>query len=70
MSPTHVYTRADVFTVTLTAGDGVISDTLSRVEYIKAFGPDEPQAGFIATPLTGTTPLTVTFVNQSINTTN
>jgi PKD repeat protein len=70
VSPTHVYTQAGVFTITLAAGDGVLTDTLSRAQYIKAFGPQDPQANFTAGPITGTVPLTVTLANSSTSATN
>jgi PKD repeat protein len=61
LSITHTYTQAGIFTITLAASDGVVTDTLSRAGYIRAFDPNEPQADFTASPLSGTTPLTVTF---------
>jgi uncharacterized repeat protein (TIGR01451 family) len=62
-NPTHVYTQAGVYTVTLTASNEGSSDTLTRTHYITA--TETPVAGFSADPLTGTVPLTVTFTNSS-----
>ena len=70
VNPTHSYTQTGIFTVTLAASDGVVTDTLSKVGYIKTFGPDDPQAIFSASPISGTAPLTVTFTNSSTNTTS
>jgi PKD repeat protein len=70
LSITHTYTQAGIFTITLAASDGVVTDTLSRAGYIRAFDPNEPQADFTASPLSGTTPLTVTFFNSSTNATD
>ena len=70
INPTHTYTQAGVFTITLAASDGVMTDTLSREAYIRAFDPTEPQANFSASPISGTVPLTVTFLNSSANATD
>ena len=70
LNPTYVYTQVGIFTVTLAASDGVITDTLSRADYIKTFGPNDPQAIFTANPISGTAPLTVTFINSSTNATS
>jgi len=62
-SPTHTYTAAGVYTVTLTASDGVNTVPLTRTNYITVSEP--LAANFGATPLSGTAPLTVTFANSS-----
>jgi PKD repeat protein len=67
LNPTHTYTQPGRFNVTLAAGDEVVTDTLSRSDYIRVFGPDSLQAIFSAAPLSGTVPLTVTFTNSSTN---
>ncbi len=65
---THTYTQAGVYTVTLTAGDGQISGTVTRTGYITAY--EAVAADFFAIPLTGTAPLTVTFANSSTGATS
>jgi hypothetical protein len=35
VSPTHVYSQAGVYTVTLAAGNGTVTDTVSRTNYIE-----------------------------------
>ncbi|MBI1881844.1 MAG: PKD domain-containing protein, partial [Chloroflexi bacterium] len=66
ISPTHTYTQAGVYTVTLTASNGTITDTLTRTNYITISNPS-PLANFAGTPLSGSVPLTVTFSNSSTN---
>jgi RHS repeat-associated protein len=61
--PTHVYTATGVYTVSLTATGPGGSDTLTRTDYITVYGP--VVADFVAEPLLGTVPLTVTFTNLS-----
>ena len=68
-APAHIYAQSGVYTVTLSAGDGVVTDTLVQPAYITVSEAETPQAFFVAQPLTGTTPLTVTFVNSSTNAT-
>ncbi len=66
-APSHIYTQTGLYTVTLTAGDGVLTDTLSQSGYINVSAPPTPQASFSATPLSGTNPLSVIFANSSIH---
>ncbi len=66
-NPAHVYTTSGLYTVTLVVSDGSLSDTMTRVEYIKV---DEcivtrPVADFIGIPTSGYNPLTVHFANFS-----
>lgn len=63
ISPTHTYTQAGVYTVSLSVSDSLVTDTLSQTNYITVYEP--VIANFAATPLTGLVPLTVTFVNSS-----
>ncbi len=68
VSPTHTYTQAGVYTITLAASDGPVTDTLTQTSYITAYEP--VVTDFVATPLTGVLPLTVTFINSSTNATD
>jgi PKD repeat protein len=40
VSPTHVYTQGGVYTVTLTAGNGAVTKTVTQANYINAFASD------------------------------
>ena len=51
INPTHIYTQTGIFTITLAASNGTITDTLTRPGYIKTFGPTDPQANFAASPI-------------------
>ena len=64
---THVYTAPGTYTVKLTAFNAYGQNTLTHTNYIAAYTP--PQAGFTAQPLTGISPLSVTFTNLSQNAT-
>jgi len=66
-NPSHTYTRAGAFTVSLTARDGSATDTKSVPGYITVTSADEPViANFAAVPRTGTVPLAVSFTDQSL----
>ncbi len=62
-SPTHTYTTRRAYTVTLTVNQLGGTDTLTRTNYITAYAP--AHAGFVASPLSGLAPATVTFTNTS-----
>jgi PKD repeat protein len=62
-NPTHTYTTAGSYTVTLTVGDGVDSNTVTRTNYIAVYTP--VQVDFTASPTSGIAPLTVVFTNTS-----
>ncbi|MCL4294078.1 MAG: PKD domain-containing protein [Anaerolineae bacterium] len=64
ISPTHTYTQAGVYTVTLFASAGTVTTPLTRANYITISTPS-PVLDFSATPVSGTVPLTVTFTNSS-----
>ncbi|UCD63091.1 MAG: S8 family serine peptidase [Candidatus Zixiibacteriota bacterium] len=66
--PSHQYTYADNFTVTLTATNDCGYDVEQKVAYISVTEPtDPPVAAFSADPLTGPIELQVTFDDQSTN---
>ncbi|UCE24431.1 MAG: S8 family serine peptidase [Candidatus Zixiibacteriota bacterium] len=65
--PTHEYTYADNFTVTLTATNGCGYDVEQKVGYVTVTEPsDPPIAAFSATPTSGPVPLDVNFTDESI----
>jgi len=61
--PTHTYTSAGVYTVTLTVSGPRGTDTLTRTDLVTAYAP--VHSGFTAWPTSGIVPLTVTFTNTS-----
>jgi len=62
--PTKVYSAAGSYTVSLTVTGPGGSDTETKAGYITV-NPPAPVASFTGTPLTGATPLTVSFTNTS-----
>jgi PKD repeat protein len=62
-NPSHDYSVAGFYTVTLIASDGISSDTTYKTDYIHVI---VTIADFIGTPTLGITPLVVQFIDQSI----
>ncbi|MEA2095213.1 MAG: PKD domain-containing protein [Candidatus Cloacimonadota bacterium] len=62
-NPTYIYTEIGFYTVSLTVGDGVNTDTETKVDYITVGDPIN--ADFIAEPLIGLAPLNVQFTDLS-----
>ena len=62
-SPTHTYTIAGVYTVTLTVSGPGGTNSLQRANLIVVYLA--PQADFTAWPRSGVVPLTVSFTNSS-----
>ncbi|HRQ38218.1 MAG TPA: PKD domain-containing protein [Chloroflexota bacterium] len=62
-APSHLYTAAGLYTVTLTAANPFASHTLTRTQYITVY--NQPVPAFTAVPRIGEAPLIVTFTNQS-----
>ena len=68
-NPSHSYTTAGTYTVTLTATNAGGSNTLTKTGYITVnAAPVVPVAAFSGTPTSGTVPLTVQFTDSSSNT--
>ncbi|MGB7992613.1 PKD domain-containing protein [Methanoregula sp.] len=69
-NPSHQYTTAGSYTVSLTASNSVGQNTITKSNYVSASPPftPTPVAGFTVTPTTGTIPLFVTFIDESSNT--
>ena len=66
-NPTHAYSVAGTYTVTLTAANPYASDGETKTGYIST-GP-APVAAFSGTPLIGAVPLEVTFTDASTDAT-
>ena len=62
-NPSHTYSAAGVYDVSLTATNSGGSNTLTRTAYVDAVAA--PVADFTGTPLSGSIPLTVAFTNAS-----
>ena len=69
-NPTHTYTVAGNYTVTLKATNSAGSNTATKTNYIKVTGTNQlqpPVAKFWGSRTSGTAPLTVTFTDNSTN---
>ena len=64
-SPGHVYAAAGVYTVSLTVTGPGGTNTQTRNSYVTVSAPPAPVAQFTGSPLSGTSPLTVAFTNNS-----
>lgn len=66
-NPTHVYSAAGTYTVSLTVGNTGGQDTKTKTGLISATepSPPAPTADFAASPTTGQAPLTVSFSDHS-----
>lgn len=68
-NPVHAYTSAGTYTVTLTATNAGGSNTVSKTGHIVVSTvATTPVAAFLSTVESGTAPLTVQFVDSSVNT--
>jgi PKD repeat protein len=63
--PTHEYTAAGDYTVSLTVAGPGGSDTHEEIDYINVTPPAPPVADFIGTPTTGDALLNVSFTDES-----
>ncbi len=68
-NPSHTYTAAGTYSVSLTVTGPGGSNTQTKTNYITVSGPP-PTPDFTALPLTGQAPLTVGFTNNSTDTIN
>ncbi len=66
-NPSHTYTAANTYTVSLTATNALGSNTCTKAGYITVNAPPPPPvtADFSATPTSGPAPLTVQFTDAS-----
>ena len=65
-NPSHQYTSAGIYTVSLTAANAYGSDVETKTNYITVTVPP-PVANFSGSPTSGTEPLTVNFTDSSTN---
>ncbi|MCX6684680.1 MAG: DUF2341 domain-containing protein [Methanoregula sp.] len=65
-SPSHTYSTAGTYSVTLVASNAGGNSIITRTNYITVNVP-APVATFTGTPLSGTAPLPVTFTDTSMN---
>ena len=61
--PSYTYANPGTYTVSLTASNQFGFDTKTKIDYITAL--PEPNADFIANPISGYAPLTVQFTDES-----
>ncbi len=64
-NPTHQYTTAGTYTVTLTVGNDCGDDTMTATDMITVEPPLAPVADFSADPVSGCAPLEVAFTDLS-----
>ncbi|MDW5549690.1 PKD domain-containing protein [Methanosarcina sp.] len=62
-SPTHKYSKAGKYTISLTVKNDKGSNTVTKTNYITVI--DKPVAAFSASPTSGKAPLNVTFTDKS-----
>jgi len=67
-NPSHTYTRAGTYSVTLAATNAEGSNTVTRTEYITAARPViAPVASFVSNVTSGTAPVAIQFLDTSTN---
>ena len=64
-NPSHTYSAAGTYTVTLTATNSCGSDDAVRTDYITVNACVAPTAAFSGSPTSGNAPLTVSFTDES-----
>jgi kumamolisin len=69
-SPSHTYSQAGTYTVSLTATNNIGHNTLTKTNYIHVTTSGIPQAAFVGSPVSGKRPLTVHFTDESTNSPN
>ena len=64
-NPVHTYSKSGRYTVELTVGNEAGSDTISKTKYITVEPLIYPSADFTGSPTSGTSPLNVSFTDNS-----
>ena len=64
-SPSHTYSTAGTYSVSLKVTNSLGNNTLTRTNYISVAAPQPPVANFSGSPTNGIVPLTVNFTDTS-----
>ncbi len=64
-NPIHRYSKAGIYTVSLTVKNAAGSNTTTKKDYINVTAPVKPVAAFSASPISGNILLKVTFTDKS-----
>ena len=64
-NPSHAYSEARTYTVSLTVNGPDGSDTISKSRFVKLFEPSVPVANFTREPISINSPMTVQFTDTS-----
>ena len=64
-NPSHTYTTAGTYDVSLTVSNSEGNDSVTKTNYITVTAPPAPTASFVGAPVSGSYPLNVTFTDQS-----
>jgi len=67
-NPTHTYSKAGKYTVSLTVKNAAGSNTITKTNYIQVKAVRKPVAAFSGTPTSGNVPLKVQFTDKSTGT--
>jgi PKD repeat protein len=67
-NPVHIYEKPGNYNVSLLVKAGNGQDLATQLGFIKVQAPKVPKAGFVGTPVSGTSPLSVSFIDQSLGT--
>ena len=69
-NPSHVYSKAGIYTVRLVVTNNAGTNSIIKTNYVTVTNPPLPQIAFNGTPLSGNRQLTVNFIDVSTNSPN